>query len=1134
MEKIPNRRASAFTEIKGTSLSPQLASPSRQNATSIPTVGSVAEKFNFGLKQLLKKAENDKQELQTKYQELLKSLESISCENDKLKSSHFGLQQDKIALESKYQKLKSHTDVMKADYDRVNAKLSDLEVANESLKQTSWMRQSKKGKGKSTANSQDAAAMANEISTLKENLVKKDSLISKLEKEVETVQEKLKQTVLEHQRSESIKIKVEDANIVDEVDMDSHKTVMDHTVMKSLDKKSVLTEYKKLLANYNKKELELEESQDRILKLEKSCGEQRKELALLNMEVSKVKGDRVLSGSHNALHDSPLLSSSAVPILGLPISVSKSASFDNGRRISLPSRQEAAGSPDVSVLQHCLKLSLAEKKSLEEEVKELKQQIFSLQHEQSSGKPFRSQSVNSSIPSPSSSIPKSSRSQSTVVSPKACEDIANKSLKGDISMLQSCLQLAITEKKALGEENKTLKTELVEWKQKVQTLEAKLAELEKSIPKTEELNKLKASVQSLEKENSELSDNEKKMRSRVKSLDTKKAQLVAEKAQLVTDKAQLVTEKTQLVTEKTKLMEEIEKLKQKLTSLNEKEKQQKTVEMHQSTAERSVDRNRPGSADSKKVMFYRSSSQNSDLDVQPDPKKTQPAESPTPVEHKKIQISEGQASEMKVACRLNITSHSPSAPPSSERHSKLLHTKSLTSDYGWNKSSKHSSDSTDGESNDNKYLSASQPASSKPAVTSVKVSTSIKKETPTKINTLHLKSNSPQLHLHSTSLASGTSQSHTPTVASHSPTHSTVTAHSSSSRVMSGVASPGGGTSHSVHLGTKQQQSVAHISTTSHATSSAVSQPSVTSSPSSTGTTQSSTIITTSLQTMPSTKPRPFFKSSTMMSFVTSSKPSGSPSYSPVIAQKSTTTTVPTTVITSPPKSNTDSSASREATRPPLQKTSSLTVNSNGTEVIRRRTKPRSQQVLDPMKRSSAYFPTDVASQSITEENELHRFGSLESLKSALFQAASAKVHPSVASSSVSTTSNVTTVNATSSSTTTSVTRSTSFSSPAPKVVSFSKIKSSESKFETKPAEAIKEVKFVNGSQQSSTRARPRAARHQSINTALPPVSSYYSPSTPARYVFSYVFVSVYISLKCDTCFKDGRYHFKASVFESS
>ena len=53
-------------------------------------------------------------------------MEYISSENDKLKSSHFTLQDDKKALESKYHKLKSHTDVMKADYDRVNAKLSNL------------------------------------------------------------------------------------------------------------------------------------------------------------------------------------------------------------------------------------------------------------------------------------------------------------------------------------------------------------------------------------------------------------------------------------------------------------------------------------------------------------------------------------------------------------------------------------------------------------------------------------------------------------------------------------------------------------------------------------------------------------------------------------------------------------------------------------------------------------------------------------------------------------------------------------------------------------------------------------------------------------------------------------------------
>ena len=1094
---MPSRRASAYTGSAS-----HLASPTRHNASLTPTVGSVVEKFNFGLKQQLKKAEKDKQELQTKYQELLKSMEFISCENDTLKSSHLTLQENKKALESKYHKLKSHTDVMKADYDRVNAKLSNLEVTNESLKQKSWIRQSKKSRGSSTASSQDGTVMASEISTLKETLIKKDTRISELEKEVESVQEKLNQTMLEYKRPESIQIKVENTDVED---VDSHHdTVFDDAVLNSLDKTSVLTEYKKLLANYNRKETELKERQDRILSLEKSCSEQRKELLLMSMEVSKAKSDdiRALSGSNNVLHHSPL-SSSTVAILGLPSSVSKSASFDNGRRISLPMRRDAASSPDVSVLQNCLKLSLAEKKALEEEIKELKQQMFLMEHEQSSMKSSRSQSVNSPMPSPSTSTPKSSRSQSTVVSPKVGEDMANKSLKGDISMLQSCLQLAIAEKKTLTEENKALKASIEEWKQKTQSLEAQLAELE---PKKEEINKLKASLQSLEKENSELLDNEKKMRNRVKSLDTKKAQLTAEK---------------------TKLVEEIEKLNQKVTTLNEKERQHRAVERHhkavQTTAERSIERNRPGSADSKgtsRVTFYRSSSQNSDPDVPADHKKTQVAESPTPevkVEHKKIQVAEGQASEMKVACRLNISSHSPSTSPSGERHSKVFHTKSLTSDYGSNKGGRHFNDSPDGESNENKYLSSSQPASSKPAVTSVKVSTSIKKETPTKINALHLKSTSPQLQFHSTSHASvhsGTSHGHTPTVVSHSPTHGTITAQSSNARATSGAVSPGGNVSHSVHVSTPQQ-SVAHIASTTHATPSVVAQS--TSSPSSTGTTQSSSITTTH-QPAPSTKPRPFFKSSTTMSFVTSSKPTGSPTHSPVVAQKSSTSTIPTTVITSPakssnnvvtstPKSTTDNSASSETTRPSLQKTSSLTVSSSGTEVVRRRTKPRSQQILDPMKRSSAYFPTDVTSQSIMEENELHRCGSLESLKSALFHAASAKVHPSVASSSVSTASNVTTVNTTAS--TTATVTSTSFSSPTPKVVSFSKVQSSENKFETKPAEAKKGVKFVNSNQQASTRARPRAARHQSINTPLPLVSSYYSPSIPTRYVLSYVFVSL-------------------------
>lgn len=1106
MDKMPSRRASAYTARKDSGSASQLASPTRRNVGFIPTVGSVVEKFNFGLKEQLKKAEKSNQELQTKYQELMKSMEFISNENDKLKSSQSVLQEDKKTLESKYQKLKSHADVMKADYDRVNTKLSSLEVANESLKQTSWIRRSKRGKGNSSTNTQDGAAAAQEISALKEHLVKKDTRISELEKEVTSVQHKLKQAVLENQQAKPIYIQVENMEGEDEIDVDAHhKTVVDDTVLNSLDKQSILMEYKKLLARYNKKELDLKEHHDQILNLEKRCTEQRKELVMLNMEVNKEKGDNicVLSGSNNALNHSPHPAS--VTILGVPSSVVKSASFDNGRRISLPSRREASSSPDISVLQNCLKLSLAEKKTLEEEIKELKQQLFSLQHDQSSVKPSCSQSAISSVPSPTNSTPKSSRSQSTVVSPKVGEDTASKSLKGDISMLQSCLQLALTEKKTLAEENEVLKASVEEWQQKAKSLETQLEKLDKLAPKTEEVSKLKASVQSLEKQNSGLLDNEKKMHNKVKSLDAKKAQLLAEKA---------------------KLKEEVEKLNQKVTTLNQKEKQQKAVEMHhkyvQTTSERSIDRNRPGSADSKgtsRVTFYRSNSQNSDPDAQPDHKKVQVAESPTPdtkvehkkmqvtegqvsemkVEHKKIQVAEGQASEMKVACRLNIASHSPSTSPSSERHFKVSHTRSLASEHT-SKSNKLVNDVVDGESNENKFLSSSLPATSKPAVTSVKVSTSIKKETPTKINALHLRNTSPQLQSTSSHVpahTTGTSQSHTSTAVSHSPTHGTVTVQSSNTRTASGVASPGGNVSHSVQLGVPQQ-SVAHATTTSHPTpSSVVAHTSVASSPTSSSTTQSSSVTATH-QPPTSVKPRPFLKSNTMMSFVTSSKPTGSPSHSPIVAQKSSSSIIPTTIVTSPPKSN--NSTPSESNKPPLQKTSSLTVNSGSTEVVRRRSssKPRSQ-VLDPMKRSSAYYPTDIAGLSITEENELHRCGSLESLKSALFHAASAKVQPSVASSSVSNASNVPPVNTTASSTTAAVT-STSFSSPMPKAVSFSKFQSSQ---EMKLTEAKKEVKFVNNNQQLSTRARPRAARHQSINTPLPPVSSYYSPSTPTRYVLS-------------------------------
>lgn len=1129
MDKVPGRRSLAHTPHKNTSSASKLASPTRQSGAFIPTVSSVVEKFNFGLKEQLKKAEKDNHELQTKYKDLLTSMEFISDENNRLKSSQSVLQEDKKALESKYHKLKSHTDVMKADYDRVNAKLSSLEVANESLKQTSWIRRSKRGKGNSATNAHDGAAAASEISTLKEHLGKKDTRISELEKEVASVQEKLKQAVLENQQSKSIQINVENADAEEEIDIGSrHKIVVDDKVLNSLDKQSVLLEYKKLLADYNKKQLELKDHQDQILNLEKHCTEQRKELVILNMEINKVKGDNsicVLSGSNNALNHSPR--SSSVTILGVPSSFVKSASFDNGRRVSLPAHRGAASSPDVSVLQNCLKLSLAEKKTLEEEIKELKQQLFSLQHEQPSVKSSRSQSVISSIPSPSNSTPKSPRSLSTSVSPKMTDEMASKSLKGDISMLQSCLQLAITEKKTLAEENEALKTSTKELQQKTQSLET---QLEKLAPQTEELAKLKASLKSLEKEKNGLLDNEKKLNIKVKSLDAKKTQLMAEKS---------------------KLNEEIEKLNQKVAKLNEKGKQQRAVEKHhkavQTTSERSLDRNRPGSADSKatsRVSFYRSNSQNSDTDVQTDQKKTQvvesltqdkkveqkktqvvesptqdkkvkhkklqATESHTPAEHKKIQVAEGQASEMKVACRLNITSHSPSTSPSNERHFKVSHTKSLVSDYTTSKGNRHITDVIDGESSENKFLSSSQPSSFKPAVTSVKVSTSIKKETPTKINTLHLKSSSPQLHStsHVPPHTTISAHSHTPTVVSRSPTHGSMTAQSSSTRVTTGAVSPGGNVSHSVQLGTSQQS---HVTTTSHASPSVTAHSTVTSNPPSSGTTQL-TSGTSTHQPLSSVKPRPFYKSNTVMSLVSSSKSTGSPSHSPVVVQKSSVTGIPTTVVTSPPKLNTENHL--EAGKPPLQKTNSLTVNSSGSEVVRRRPKSRSQQILDPMKRSSAYYPTDVASLSIMEENELHRCGSLESLKTALFHAASAKVHPSVASSSVSTASNVPPVNTSASSTTSTVT-STSFSSPIPKAVSFSKVQSQEFK---PTAEAKKEVKFMNSNQQLlSTRPRPRAARHQSINNPLPPVSSYYLPITPTRYVYlcSIIFVLLPNSSLC-------------------
>jgi len=231
------------------------------------------------------------------------------------------------------------------------------------------------------------------------------------------------------------------------------------------------------------------------------------------------------------------------------------------------------------------------------------------------------------------------------------------------------------------------------------------------------------------------------------------------------------------------------------------------------------------------------------------------------------------------------------------------------------------------------------------------------------------------------------------------------------------------------------------------------------------------------------------------MSFITTSKSSASPSHSPQTAQKplSHTTSVPSTIVP-PSKPSVENPQSNDSK--PLQKMSTLAVNS-GVEVVRRRPKPRTHQVLDPMKRSSAYFPTDVTNQSIHEENELYRCGSLESLKSALFHAASAKVQPSVVSSSTSAMS--TSFTTTSSNTTVQ----SGFSPPTSKFTSVSKVRSQETKVEAKPVEVKKEVKFAGKDETNMAplRARLRGTRHQSINTALPPVSSYYTPSTLSRYL---------------------------------
>jgi len=1052
MDKIPKRRSSEFTLLKD----PPTLSSSRHSTSLLPAVSSVAEKFNFGLKEKLRKAEKDREELQRKYQELVQTFDSVSKENEQLKSSQNELEGTKKVLESKYHKLKSHADVMKADYDRVNAKLSNLEVANESLKQTSWIRQSRK-----TSDSHDGLVTANEMSTLKGDLARKDARIIELEKDMRLIEQKLKQAKLQN----SVQIKVDGKDSVSEEGIGGElKIITNRATLNSLDKPSVLLQYEKLLSICKAQVQELRDNQNRLCTLEKSCIDQKKEVALLNRELHHSKSGNAhgFSFSNNALH-SP---QSSGPVLKIPSSIVKSASFDNGRRVSLPARREAASSPDVSMLQNCLKLSLAEKKMLEEEVSELKQQL----NEWPGSRSSKSLSAISPTSAQISSI-----SQSTAVSPG--EDtvfFGSKSPKSDVPMLQKSLQLALDEKDKLGKENNVLKANADEWKHKAESLKMQINKLEEL--KRDELDKLKASMQLLEKEKNTLLDNKKLLSDKIKSLDTKNSLLVTE----------------------------IEQLSVRLKTM-EKEKQARNVEKYHkcvqttTTTDRPpLERTRPGSADSKsRVTFYRTNSQNSDTDVHND---------------KKMQVSEAQAPEMKVACRLNINSRSPTASPSGERHQKVSHTKSLSIEKIDNNntlktvlpSNRHLSDSTDvGESVPH---SQSQPAGSlKPAVTSVKVSTSIKKETPTKINALSTRHTSPQLQAVGLSGTATTIPSNTapstqlrytsPQLQAAAATNSlsgtattfpsnTAPLPSSHTRVSLGnsVSLTGNNTS-SVSLSNQQIPTV-----TSHVTSPTTSpQSQVTV----TANSPSSTIHTSqpSHQPLVSTKPRPFLKSNTTMSFITTSKSVASPSHSsPLTTQKplSHTASVPATVL-SPSKPTTESPQSNDS----KQKISTLAVN-NGVEVVRRRPKPRTHQILDPMKRSSAYFPTDVTNQSIHEENELYRCGSLESLKSALFHAASAKVQPSVTSASTSTMSN--SVNLASS---TSTTAQSGFSSPMSKFTSVSKVRS---QVETKPVEIRKGVKFA-GKDDVPTRARLRGTRHQSINTALPPVSSYYTPSTSSRYL---------------------------------
>jgi len=1059
MDRIPKRKSSEFTFLKD----PPTLSSSRHNASLLPTVSSVAEKFNFGLKEKLRKSEKDREELQQKYQELVQTFDSISKENELLRSSQNELEGTKKVLESKYHKLKSHADVMKADYDRVNAKLSNLEVANESLKQTSWIRQSRKSKD-SYSDSHDGMVTANEVSNLKGDLTKKDARINELEKDMRVIEEKLKQAKLQN----SVQIKVDGMDSVSDEGIGRElKFITDGAALNSLDKPSVLLQYKKLLSIYKTRVQELKDNQDRLYILEKSCIDQSKEIALLNMELhhSKSGNAHVLSSSSNALH-SPQSSGAA---LGVPSAVVKSASFDNGRRVSLPARREAASSPDVSMLQNCLKLSLAEKKVLEEEVKEMKQQLQLMkQNERPGSKSPKPQSVTTCSPT-SVQIPQATlKLQSTAVSPG--EDsvfFGGKSPKSDVPMLQKSLQLALDEKDELEKERKVLKASADEWKHKAESLQVQLTKLEKLTAKRDELNKLKVSMQLLEKEKNTLLDTKKSLSDKIKSLDAKNSLLVTE----------------------------VEQLSVQMKTM-EKEKQARNVEKHHKCVQTTVaadrpplERTRPGSADSKsQVTFYRTNSQNSDTDSHND---------------KKMQVSETQTPEMKVACRLNITSRSPTASPSGEKHQKISHTKSLSVEKIDNNtlktvlpSNRHLSDSVDaGESGS---LSHSQPSGSlKAAVTSVKVSTSIKKETPTKINALgstHLRHTSPQLQAVTTTAHMGHSGT-TTTVASNtapSPSHTRVSSGNS-------VSSAGNNIS-SMSLSNQQIPTVtSHVTppTTTPQSQLTVtaSNPQLSSSSSSSSSSNTIHSSQSSHQPLVSTKPRPFLKSNTTMSFITTGKSSASPSHSPQTAQKplSHTTSVPATIVPSskPSLENPQSNDSK-----PLQKMSTLAVNS-GVEVVRRRPKPRTHQILDPMKRSSAYFPTDVTNQSIHEENELYRCGSLESLKSALFHAASAKVQPSMVSSSTSTMS--TSVTTTSSTTTVQ----SGFSPPTSKFTSVSKVRSQETKVEAKPVEVKKEVKFAGKDETNMVplRTRLRGTRHQSINTALPPVSSYYTPSSLSRYL---------------------------------